>query len=266
MVESVALVVDDSPSVRHYVHVILWHDLKFDRILEAGNANDALRSLETEHTVNWIFSDWEMPGMSAHDFLCRVRSHPDKAGVPFLMLTARGEPEAKRLAIREGVSDYLSKPFTPEDLVRKVLRIAGLKERRSAQRVTPYKFCEIDIGFDPYQTFGADLVNVSMTGCLARTSRFNPGTGHVNDVGTLTLWLDENTPLRLNGRIARVVVDEHADPRKDSLIGFEFVGLGADERRRLKTFVDRCREKAHAARQVAVSKGRRSGRRALEWM
>lgn len=63
MLQSNALVVDTSISMRNYVREILHQELGFNEIHEAKDADDAFRILKSGHAINWIFSSLEMPGL-----------------------------------------------------------------------------------------------------------------------------------------------------------------------------------------------------------
>lgn len=64
MLQSNALIVDSSISMRSYVRAILHQELGFNKIHEAKDADDAFQVLKSGHIINWIFSSLEMPGLS----------------------------------------------------------------------------------------------------------------------------------------------------------------------------------------------------------
>src|SRR5690606_32858908 len=66
--------------------------------------------------------DWEMPNMSGEELLRAVRANPLSATTPFVMISSRGDRNHVIKAVEAGVSDYLSKPFTPDELLRKVFK------------------------------------------------------------------------------------------------------------------------------------------------
>lgn len=84
---------------------------------EATNGKEAMAILEAQHAegnpIHLILSDWNMPVMTGIDFLLAVRTSPKFKTMPFVMITAEGEKQQVLLAIQRGVSNYISKPFTP---------------------------------------------------------------------------------------------------------------------------------------------------------
>lgn len=78
-----------------------------------------------------ILCDWEMPEMSGLELLHWARQHEHYAKVPFIMITSRGDKGHVIEAVKEGVSDYLTKPFSGEQLVQKVLKQVGRKLRNA---------------------------------------------------------------------------------------------------------------------------------------
>lgn len=67
-----------------------------------------------------ILCDIMMPGISGHDVLLNLRSDPETATIPFVFLTALSEPSKVREGMNMGADDYLTKPFTPSQLIRAV--------------------------------------------------------------------------------------------------------------------------------------------------
>ena len=171
MLQSNALVVDTSMFMRGYVRKILQQELGFNKIHEAENADDAFQVLKSERAIDWIFSSLEMPGsLSPLDLVGVARNGRNGAHTRFILMSSNEEHVTREIATREGVADYLCKPFAASQLVSAVRRLAGLVERRGAERFKISPLCEIDIGFDSFHHYGAELVDISMTGCRMKTS------------------------------------------------------------------------------------------------
>lgn len=113
------LIVDDAPFIRDLVKKALRSYFPGLQIEEAINGRKAQQIL-TRASFDLILCDWEMPEMSGLELLQWFRGQPDKAGVPFVMVTSRGDKENVVEAIQAGVSDYVGKPFTSEQLIAKV--------------------------------------------------------------------------------------------------------------------------------------------------
>lgn len=98
--------------------------LGLKNIWEASNGKEAMAVLETQfeqgNPIHLILSDWNMPVMTGIDFLLAVRTSPKFKTMPFVMITAEGEKHQVVLAIQRGVSNYISKPFTPASFKSKL--------------------------------------------------------------------------------------------------------------------------------------------------
>lgn len=119
------LVVDDEDGPRRFVQSVL-HDLGVGQVDSAGDGKQALeRIVHAEQPFDLIVCDWMMPQLSGVEVLRHVRkAHPD---LPFLMVTALATPKAVHKALEHGVSGYIAKPFTPDQLEEKVLSSLTLK-------------------------------------------------------------------------------------------------------------------------------------------
>ena len=239
-----ALVVDDSVTFRQYISTILRVELGFDSIVEASNGDEAVEIIDSnKHQIGWIFSDWEMPGsMSGGDLLAHVRERKDMVNVPFVMLTDRIDMRARAAALHEGATDFLVKPFEPDALVTKVLRLLGLKEMRRSERFRLDAHCIIDIGQDENHQYPADLINLSRHGCLVRTSRFYSDTGHVLDYGVIRIQPAEKNELVINAQIVRIERDNRVEDH--ILVAFEFQEIDPDTFGQLDMIVSEAEKKS----------------------
>ena len=240
-----ALVVDSSAYMRNYVREILRNELSFHEIHEGKDAESAVQILKSGHDINWIFSAWEMPGMSAHDLLENVRNNQDGTRPHFVLMSANEEQVVRNIAIQEGVADYLCKPFHPYQIVHMVRRLTGLVEKRGAERFKVDLPCEIDMGFDSFHHYGAELADISMTGCRVRTSQVKPGSGYIDDYATITLLPEAGAPLHVQAKIKRLEFDKDCtDPLRDTQIAVEFINVVQALREKLDEFVNACKEQS----------------------
>jgi two-component system chemotaxis response regulator CheY len=115
------LVVDDFPTMRRIVRNIL-KQIGYENVVEAEDGTVALSILKTEK-VDLIISDWNMPQMSGIELLKAVRTTEGLKEIPFLMVTAEGQKENILEAVKNKVSNYIVKPFTPETLLQKLQKI-----------------------------------------------------------------------------------------------------------------------------------------------
>lgn len=115
------LVVDDATFVRDMIKKQLRDKVPGAEVIDAADGMRALVAIKNQ-PPDLILSDWEMPNMTGAELLTKVRSMPDAGTVPFIMISSRGDRNHIVKAIELGVSDYLTKPFTPEELLKKVFK------------------------------------------------------------------------------------------------------------------------------------------------
>ncbi|WP_297793199.1 response regulator [uncultured Marinobacter sp.] len=121
-----ALVVDDASFVRDLVKRTVRQRFPVIETTEAQNGRRA-QSLMSRTVFDLILCDWEMPEMSGLELLQWMRQQPQYEKVPFIMITSRGDKDHVVEAVREGVSEYLGKPFSPDGLSKKIIKVMGRK-------------------------------------------------------------------------------------------------------------------------------------------
>jgi two-component system, OmpR family, phosphate regulon response regulator PhoB len=119
------LVVEDEDAIREMLMMVL-EQAGFVPIA-AADAEDAQKSLD-DNLPDLILLDWMLPGISGVEWARRLKKEPIYRDIPIILLTARGEEEDKVRGLEIGADDYVSKPFSPKELVariRAVLRRSG---------------------------------------------------------------------------------------------------------------------------------------------
>lgn len=110
-------VVDDDFHIRDIVEAYLQKEGY--RTIPLGSAEEALMLWNTEPPDMWIL-DIMLPGMNGYEFCRQIRK---EAEVPIIMISARDEEVDKILGLELGSDDYLTKPFSPRELVARVNRL-----------------------------------------------------------------------------------------------------------------------------------------------
>jgi len=88
-------------------------------VTTASDGQDALTLAEETHP-DIIILDWMMPKLSGIDVCRSLRSMPETKAIPIIMLSARGEEGDRTLGLDIGADDYMTKPFSPRELVARV--------------------------------------------------------------------------------------------------------------------------------------------------
>ena len=116
------LIVDDSVTMRRIV-VNSLRNIGYDNFVEANEGKEAIEKLVADNQINFVITDWNMPGVSGLDLVKSLRSNQKFANLPILMVTTRGVKEDIIEALQAKVSNYIVKPFTPNILKEKIEQI-----------------------------------------------------------------------------------------------------------------------------------------------
>ena len=120
------LVVDDFEMVRSLLKQSLL-SIGYHNLSEAANGVEALEKLqqaqEAGRSFELVFVDWNMPLMNGLDLVKKCKSVSELAGIRFIMVSAERDQKKVVTALKAGVSDYVSKPFSPKILATKIERL-----------------------------------------------------------------------------------------------------------------------------------------------
>lgn len=120
------LVVDDFSTMRSIVRNLL-KDLGYEHVEEADDCRTALPILQGGN-IDFLITDWNMPGMPGLQLLKEVRADPRLAALPVLLLTAEAKRDQIVEAAQAGVNGYVIKPFTAQVLKEKLDKIMAARE------------------------------------------------------------------------------------------------------------------------------------------
>jgi len=145
------LVVEDEPDIRKLVQYNLVQE-RF-KVLEAEDGEQALKILQREKP-NLVILDLMLPGLSGLELCKLLRERPQTAQLPILMLTAKAGEADKVVGLEIGADDYLSKPFSPREMVARVRAILRRTEGPAAAEAVPsYNRGPLQIDFSTYEVF-----------------------------------------------------------------------------------------------------------------
>lgn len=119
------LIVDDEAPIREMIAVAL--EMAGYDCQEADNAQTA-HSLIVNRKPDLVLLDWMLPGTSGIELARRLKRDELTADIPIIMLTAKGEEDNKIQGLEVGADDYITKPFSPRELVARLKAVL----RRSA--------------------------------------------------------------------------------------------------------------------------------------
>lgn len=139
MTESTILIVDDESAIRDMVGITL--DLAGFSAISATDAHEAHVSI-IDNKPDLILLDWMLPGGSGIELARRLRRDEITTNIPIIMLTAKASEDNKVQGLNEGVDDYITKPFSPRELVARiktVLRRVNGKQKDKVLQVFDLK-------------------------------------------------------------------------------------------------------------------------------
>jgi len=137
------LIVEDEPSIAELISINLSHaGFTVARAFQADEASLMMRNISPD----LIILDWMLPGKSGVQFAKELRTNPATQSLPILMLTAKGEESDKVLGLDAGADDYVTKPFSPKELVA---RVKALLRRHAPSAVEEKALSVGPIQLDP---------------------------------------------------------------------------------------------------------------------
>lgn len=120
------LVVEDEPRIAALARDYLEH--AGFAVLVSSDGSDALRQVKTRRP-ELVVLDLGLPGMDGLDVTREIRRDPAHAALPIVILTARDDEIDKLLGLELGADDYITKPFSPRELVARVRAVLRRSER-----------------------------------------------------------------------------------------------------------------------------------------
>ncbi len=114
------LVIDDEESIIDLIKL----GLKYEgfEVVAASDGEDGIASAQRTNPI-FIILDWMLPDMDGLEVCRRLRSNPTTHDIPILLLTAKGEVGSRVEGLNTGADDYLTKPFSFEELVARIRAI-----------------------------------------------------------------------------------------------------------------------------------------------
>lgn len=139
---STILVVEDEPAIQELIAVNL--SFAGHKVLRADDAEQAKLLIDAE-LPDLILLDWMLPGLSGLQLARQIRQDERTKDIPIIMLTAKGEEADKVEGLESGADDYITKPFSPKELMARIKAVL----RRRAPQLTDDEIEINDLRLDP---------------------------------------------------------------------------------------------------------------------
>jgi len=126
------------------------------RVATAGDGEEALVAA-AEETPDLILLDWMLPLMSGIEVCRQMRSKPDTRRVPIIMLTARGEEADKLRGLDSGCDDYITKPFSPAELIARINAVLRRSKPELSSEMLTFEDLAMDLAAHRVRRNGQDI-------------------------------------------------------------------------------------------------------------
>jgi two-component system sensor histidine kinase/response regulator len=162
-------VVEDDPLNQQYLKLLLRHDYTVDAAFDAEEAFEKL----AQQTFDLVVLDIMLPGLSGLDMLKQLRSHPDTAQIPVILVSAKANPDDVARGLQLGASDYITKPIEQNVLLARLetqLKIKELSDEkdRTIQRLEEAKTLNGQLSRIASHDLKNPLHNIQIAGHLLR--------------------------------------------------------------------------------------------------
>ncbi|MFQ3228846.1 MAG: two-component system phosphate regulon response regulator PhoB [Reinekea sp.] len=207
------LIVDDEPAIREVIAAAL--EMAGYRTIEAGNAQQA-HSLVVDQKPDLILLDWMMPGTSGVELARRLKRDALTQEIPIIMLTAKGEEEHKISGLDAGADDYITKPFSPRELVARLKAVLRRSTPVGVESAIEIQGLTLDPTSHRVFTNGSEL-NVGPTEFkllqffMTHTERAYSRSQLLDQVWGGNVYVDERTVDVHIRRLRKALGDDHKD-------------------------------------------------------
>ncbi|WP_019831952.1 phosphate regulon transcriptional regulator PhoB [Sphingomonas sp. PR090111-T3T-6A] len=136
------LLVEDDAAL---AELVSWHLEREGFDVERTPDGEEALLLATENTPDLVLLDWMVEGLSGIEVCRRLRRRAETANLPIIMLTARGEEEDRVRGLETGADDYITKPFSPRELLARVSAVLRRVRPALAGERLEYGGIEMDL-------------------------------------------------------------------------------------------------------------------------
>ena len=154
------LIVEDEPSIAELIAVNLSHAGFLPvRAFQTEQASQLMK----EVLPDLVVLDWMLPGKSGVQFAKELRSNERTKDIPIILLTARSEEMDKIAGLEAGADDYLTKPFSPKELVARIRAVLRRRSPQLADEVVQINNLRLDpVSHRVMATNGVDEVSLDL--------------------------------------------------------------------------------------------------------
>ncbi|MBT5229667.1 MAG: phosphate regulon transcriptional regulator PhoB [Methylococcales bacterium] len=145
------LIVEDDPAIQDMLSIAF--SMTHFKIYQAEDVR-AAQLIMADHRPDIILLDWMMPEVSGIEFARRLKKSQETQDIPILMLTARGEEDDRLRGFDVGVDDYITKPFSPKELMARISAV--LRRVKGYSQLQTIESGQLKILPDEHRVFVGD--------------------------------------------------------------------------------------------------------------
>lgn len=153
------LLVDDN-RVNQFLGKKILANLGISAVDVAGSGEEAMELLTGDHVYDVLLTDVEMPGMSGYDLCRNVRQMSGRISrMIIIALTANASEEDRRLAMDAGTDDYISKPYSPQELQEALKRHARETRKTITEGIRSSTFTGLETVYALFQNQASEILS-----------------------------------------------------------------------------------------------------------
>ncbi len=231
------LIAEDEAAMRFFVVGILKQQLNCEEVVQCDNGNDALNELtsSSKNSIDLILCDWEMPGAKGDEILAAVRGDKDIQHIPFIMTTSRSDKDSLVKVAELGIDDYLVKPFSAADLIKRIKRVLRpVTKKRHENKMKGEQMATAKLTFRNNNSYEGEIKSITQTDCEIKTHLFKHGINGLYDKADLAIQYKNNV-VYVKAEISGIALpaDEDFSSKKHMLVSFALTIINEPNRRKL---------------------------------
>jgi two-component system phosphate regulon response regulator PhoB len=156
MAKDTILIVEDDTALNEMLRFVL--DRGGFKVLQAEDTETADLCIAS-HIPDLVLLDWMLPGASGVEYARKLKAHPLTTDIPIIMVTAKGEEEDKIKGLDHGADDYVTKPFSNNELMARIRAAIRRSKPQKSGEALQYEDIQIDPGSYALE-IGGNLVDI----------------------------------------------------------------------------------------------------------
>ncbi len=211
--EPIVLIVD-SKEIFDAMKSPLSRELGTHRLIHCDNLQAAMEIIQSDTRLDLIFADWELAGPG---FIDAVRKDPENRYTPLIITSNKDTDTVIAMAMRQGATDHISKPFLEKGLLHVVRRVTHQQERRRHRRLHPDHDYLVDIERPGAPNLQLRLMDFSLECVQTQGRKTLCRDIGIGDSCILHLHIDRYR-IALDARLVRVEEDPNPEAPDDALL------------------------------------------------